>query len=72
MWNNKYKEQNSSMEITDALHELVSQAQTPDIFSREKMHSMEKDDARKEQEICILEKDDTRKEQEHDVNQQQQ
>ena len=33
---------------------------------------MEKDDAGKEQDICILEKDDARKEQEHDLNQNQQ
>ena len=36
------------------------------------MWFMEKDDARKEQEICIMETDDTRKEQEHDLNQEQQ
>ena len=70
MWNNKYQEKNSSMEITDALCKLVSQADIPDIFSKEKMCFMEKDDARKEQEI--LEKDVARKEQEHDLNQKQQ
>ena len=48
----------STKNSSDTLCELVSQSQATNIFSKEKMCFMEKDDVRKEQEIHILEKDD--------------
>ena len=50
------KKKSMSTELIDALREIVSHLQTPDAFSKEKMHFMEKDDVRKEQEFAFWKK----------------